>query len=161
MKKSILLATAAFAVLAMSACSGEKSCKGEACAKDGGKDVVYTGVMPAADCDGVRYTLHLDYDDEMTDGDYKLVETYIQADTLSATGYKDLKTFASEGDFTVNKQDGKTYLKLEKDAKDSSALSIDTPLYFVIDSDSTITMTNSSLETSSLPGMNYTLKIAE
>lgn len=159
MKKTIVLTTAALAMLSMAACSGEKSCKGEVCSKDCKDDVVYTGVMPAADCDGIRYTLLLDYDDDMTDGDYKLVETYIQADTLSPVGYTDIKSFASEGDFTVNKQDGKTYLKLQEETKNPSATGATT--FFLVDSDSTITMTNSDLEVSSIPGMNYTLKRAE
>lgn len=119
-------------------------------------DEVYTGVIPAADCDGIRYTLTLDYDDDAKDGDYKLVETYIQADSTSAIGYSDVKTFASEGDFTVNKKGDKTYLKLVKDQKDSQAGSAETPIYFVIDSDSTITMTNADLEIPATPG--YTLK---
>lgn len=159
MKKTFVLATAALAMLSMAACSGEKSCKGEACSKDSKNDVVYTGVMPAADCDGIRYTLLLDYDDDMTDGDYKLVETYIQGDTLSPIGYTDIKSFASEGDFTVNKQNGKTYLKLQEETKNPSATALTT--YFIVDSDSTITMANSDLEASTLPGMNYTLKRAE
>lgn len=154
------MGAAAMAMLSLAACSNNGSCNGSTC-KDNDKDMVYTGVMPAADCDGVRYTLTLDYDDDAKDGDYKLVETYIQADTTSMIGYKDLNSFASEGDFTVNKQGDKTYLKLVKDQKDSSANSVDGPLYFIVDSDSTITMANAELETSTTPGMNYTLKLAK
>ncbi len=160
MKKTMVLATAALAMLSMVGCSGNKSCKGEACTNKCDKDMVYTGVMPAADCDGIRYTLTLDYDDDARDGDYHLTETYLQADTLSATGYKDLATYASEGDFTISKQGDKTYLKLVKDPKDSSAEASDN-LYFVVDGDSTITMTNSHFEVSEMPGMNYTLKLAK
>lgn len=156
----MVLAAAALAMLSMVSCSGNKSCKGETCASKCDKDMVYTGVMPAADCDGIRYTLTLDYDDDGRDGDYHLTETYLQADTLSATGYKDLVTYASEGDFTVNKQGDKTYLKFVKDKKDSSAEASD-DMYFIVDSDSTITMSNSDLEVSAMPGMNYTLKLAK
>lgn len=160
MRKTILMAGAALLMLTMGACSNDKNCGDKACGHHDDMDKVYTGVIPAADCDGVRYTLHLDYDDHDNDGDYKLVETYLQADTVSALGYKDLRTFASEGDFTVEKQGEKTYLKLVKDVKDSSAGSIETPLYFLVDSDSTLTLTNQALEVPTTPGMNYTLKIA-
>lgn len=159
MNKIMLMAAAGVTMLSMAACTGTKCDKGASCSMSD-KEVVYTGVLPAADCDGVRYTLHLDYDDDATKGDYKLVETYLQADTLSALGYKDAQTFASEGDFTVGNQAGKTYLRLVKDAKDSSAEAADM-MYFVVDSDSTVTMANSDLEVSTLPGMNYTLKIAK
>lgn len=141
-------------MMSLAACQGNCS-KNGACNK-ADMDEVYTGVIPAADCDGIRYTLTLDYDDDAKDGDYKLVETYIQADSTSAIGYSDVKTFASEGDFTVNKKGDKTYLKLVKDQKDSQAGSAETPIYFVIDSDSTITMTNADLEIPATPG--YTLK---
>lgn len=156
MKKTILFAAAGMALLTFAACSGN-------CTKDGSChksdiDEVYTGVLPAADTDGVRYTLTLDYDDDANDGDYKLVETYMQADTTAVTGYSDVKTFTSEGDFKVIKKGDKTYIKLIKDQKDSQAGSVDTPIYFVVDSDSTITMTNDQFEVSTTPGMNYTLK---
>lgn len=160
MKKTLLMGAAALAMISMAACTGNKTtCDSATCAK-GDIDAVYTGVLPAADADGVRYTLKLDYDDNGTKGDYDLIETYILGDTISATGYKDGKTFTSEGDFTVTKQDGKTVIKLVKDQKDSAAGSIDTPIYFIVDSDSTITMTNQDLDVSTTPGMNYTLKLA-
>ncbi len=156
MKKSILMAGAALLTLGLASC-GSGSCDKGACDAKSDVDVVYTGVLPAADCDGVRYTLLLDYDDNNQEGDYTLVETYIQADTVSAIGYKDLQSFVSEGDFTVEKQGDKSYLKLVKDAKDSAAGSIDTPLYLLVDSESTLTLTNQDLEVSNTPGMNYTL----
>lgn len=155
MKKSILFSAAGLALLSLAACSGNCN-KGGKCAKSD-VDEIYTGVLPAADCDGIRYTLTLDYDDDGRDGDYKLVETYIQSDTTSVTGYSDIKSYASEGDFKVEKKGDKTYLKLIKDQKDSQAGSVDTPLYFVVDSDSTITMTDSNLQVSTT-GLNYTLR---
>ncbi|MDE6556081.1 MAG: copper resistance protein NlpE [Duncaniella sp.] len=156
MKKIVLMAGAALAMMSMVACSGDNKC-GSTCDNKCDGDVVFTGVLPAADAEGVRYTLALDCDDDCTKGDYKLVETYIKADTVSALGYKDAASFASEGDFTVVKNGDKTYLKLVKDAKDSSAQAADN-LYFVVDSDSTITMTNAQFEVSETPGMNYTLQ---
>ncbi len=160
MKKSIFMAAAAALMVFMGACSTKECQKGADCTK-ADKEEVYTGVLPAADCDGVRYTLHMDFDDEDNDGDYKLVETYLAADSTSAMGYKDVKTFKSEGDFTIEKQGDKTYYKLVKDVKDSMEGSADTPMYFVVDSDSTITMTNQNLEVSETPGMNYTLTVAK
>lgn len=160
MKKTMVLAAAGVVLLSMAACSGNKNCKDTACSKSDDKVEVYTGVLPAADCEGIRYTLHLDYDDA-NDGDYKLVETYLEADSTSAIGYIDAQTFSSEGDFSINKKGGITYIKLDKDVKDSSTGSIDTPIYFVVNSDATITMSNSDLEVSTIPGLNYTLKLAK
>lgn len=161
MKKIVLMAGAALVALGMASCGGnktegDKACNDKACEK-GDVEAVFTGVLPAADCDGIRYTLTLEYDADDKDGDYKLIETYIQADTTETTGYKDLRSVASEGDFTVNKQGDKTYLKLVKDAKDSAPEASDN-LYFVVDSETAITLTNSDLEVSTTPGMNYTLK---
>lgn len=160
MKKTALLGGAALLALAMTACG---NCGNKACGNDSkdGLDKVYTGVLPAADCDGVRYTLTLDYDHNQKDGDYDLVETYLRSDSTAMAGYKDIATYRSEGDFTVEKQGEKTYLKLVKDAKDSSTGSIETPLYFVVDSDSTLSMANAQLEVPETPGMNYTLKLGK
>lgn len=155
MKKALYMA-AAVALLGMSACTGA-SCDSKSCKAD--DDKVYTGVVPAADCDGVRYTLKLDYDDDhnYTDGDYDLVQTYIAADSTSALGYKDIRTVKSEGDFTVIKtKDGKTGLKLVEEVRRGQQ---GETMYFVVDSDSTLTMTNSDFETAA-SGLNYTLKLA-
>lgn len=160
MKKSLFMGAAALALFSLASCNS--NCKTDTCDKGkcDDKDVVYTGVLPAADCDGVRYTLALDYDHHDNDGDYHLVETYLKADSVAALGYKDVATFASEGDFTVVKQDGKTYLKLVKDVKDSSAKAV-ASLNFLVDSDSTITLVNDQLQPSENPALNYTLSIAK
>ncbi|MDE7153645.1 MAG: copper resistance protein NlpE [Muribaculaceae bacterium] len=160
MKKTILFSAAGLALLSLAACSG--NCQKGGCQKDGlcvksDIDQVYTGILPAADCDGVRYTLTLDYDDDGNDGDYKLIETYLKADTAVVTGYSDIKSFVSEGDFRVERKGDKTYLKLVKDRDDSQIGSVDTPIYFVVDTDSTITMTDSNLQVAT-SGLNYTLK---
>lgn len=159
MKKIVLMAGVALATLGFASCDSNKTAKTADDAANAPKeDVVdvYSGVLPAADCDGVRYTLTLEYDTDDNDGDYKLVEAYLQADSTAVGGFKDLKSYASEGDFTVTKKDGKTYLKLVKDAKDSQAEAADN-LYFVVDSENAITMTNSDYEVSANPDMNYTL----
>ncbi len=160
MKKIVLMAGVALATLGFASCDSNKTTNAAdataVTAQEKNVDAVYTGVMPAADADGVRYTLLLDYDNDDKDGDYTLVETYIQADTTATLGYKDLRSYVSEGDFTVEQKDGKSYLKLVKDAKDSSKDAADN-LFFLVDSDNSITMTNASLEVSETPGMNYTL----
>lgn len=159
MKKTI------FSLVALSILTlGAASCNQNRGDNPGLREEVFTGVLPAADALGVRYTLKLDFDDDhnYTDGDYDLVETYLYGDTLSATGTRDAASFKSEGDFTLEKnQNGKSYLKLVQNAKDSSAGSNGGPLYFLVDSDSTITMVNADLQPSETPGMNYTLKKAK
>lgn len=159
--KKLILGAAAMTLVMMAACSGNpgSGMPGKY------KDEVYTGVIPAADAAGVRYTLKLDYSDDhnYTDGDYDLVEVYLAGDSLSSTGYKDAARFKSEGDFTVIDGTGanssRKYLKLVQDARDSSAGSNAGPIYFLVESDSTIVMVNADLEPSATPGMNYTLKL--
>lgn len=168
MKKTFYITAACATLLMAGACSGNNKSAGiDKSAKAGDRTEVYTGVIPAADASGIRYTLKLDFDDDhnYTKGDYDLLETYFAGDSISPTGLKDLKSFTSEGDFTVEKgqgaNSGKTYLKLVQDAKDSSAGSNAGPLYFLVESDSTIVMVNSDLQPSETPGLNYTLKIAK
>lgn len=158
MKKIFLMAGAALAMMSMVACCGDqKSCTANSgCSND--DDKVFVGVMPAADCDGVFYTLALDYDDDATKGDYKMVEAYLQTDSLA--GLNVSASYASEGDFTVAKQGDKTYIKLVKDQKDSAAEASDN-VYFIVDSDSQLTMANDSLEVSTTPGLNYSLKLSK
>lgn len=140
------------ALFAMSACSNNNSRNS---GKETDDDMVYTGLLPAADTSGVRYTLSLDYDDDKnnSEGDYYLVETYLAKDSTSNE-----TSFKSEGDFTVEQKEGAKYLRLTADAKDSSA-GASRNLYFRVDSDSTLTMVNDSLEPSANPNLNYTLKL--
>lgn len=166
MKKSIYMLAAGLSMLTMAACSGNKTCNGDkscgGCA-DGDKKELYTGVVPAADTDGVRYMLSLEFDDDhnYNKGDYDLIETYLKADTTATTGYADGKSFKSEGDFTVMQKDGKSYLKLVQDVKDSEKGSNAGPIYFLVESDSTIVMVNSDLQVSENPDLNYTLKLSK
>ena len=79
------------ALFSMASCAGNqngKCCNSVECK---GGDKVYTGLLPAADAEGVRYTLKLDYDDDKNnmEGDYDLLETYVVGDSLSMTGHKD------------------------------------------------------------------------
>ncbi len=163
MKKTIYIAAAALSLMSMAACNSNQKSNGDQQGAAGDKKELYTGVLPAADTDGVRYSLELEYDDDhnYTDGDYDLLETYLEADTTSAVGFKDGKSYKSEGDFTVMDKDGKKYLKLVQDVKDSQEGSNVGPMYFLVDSDSTIVMVNSDLQVSETPGLNYTLKLAK
>lgn len=160
MKKPFYLAAAALAMLAMSACCGNKSCNNGNCEKM--DDMTYTGVVPAADGPGIRYTLKLDYEDDKNnmEGDYDLVESYLEADSVATNGVKDNVSYKSEGDFTVVEQNGKKYLKLVKDAKDSAPEAA-ANLYFEVTNDSTITMVNAELQPAANDSLNYSLKLVK
>ncbi|MBD5185803.1 MAG: copper resistance protein NlpE [Bacteroidales bacterium] len=157
MKKTYYLAAAVLGLATMASCSGNSSCNGT-CNSREKADEVYTGVLPAADADGVTYTLKLDYDDNNTKGDYDLTEQFMASDTTAA-GYKIQNTFQSEGDFTVNTKDGKKYIQLTPDVKDSDRGASTDVMYFLVENDSTITLVSSDLEASTMPGLNYSLKL--
>ncbi len=168
MKTTVLAGATALSMLALLAScgNGNKSCNGDkACSQNCDTDKVemYSGILPAADTDGVRYTLKLEYDkdDNFKKGDYELVEQYLAADSTAVGGYRDVKIFHSEGDFTVNTDQGKTVYRLIQDLKDSQAGSNAGPIYFVADNDSTLTMVNADLQPAGNPEMNYTLKLSK
>lgn len=159
MKKLILFLPA---LAIMASCVGNGN-SGARPAPDGAGNVnapdreeIYTGIMPAADADGIRYMLRLEFDGDhnFTKGDYDLYETYLTSDTTSSGNAVDGKTFRSEGDFIVEtgfpgNPNGR-YLKLVPDDKNGQSL------YFIVDSDSTITLTDSSLKPAEST-LNYTL----
>ncbi len=157
MKK--LIFAAGVAALAFTACNSGNTCKS---GSDGDKKELYTGVLPAADAEGVLYNLALDFDDDhnFTDGDYHLTETYLLADTVSGKSL-DGRSFKTEGDFKVETRtvDGKEiqYLKLTPEADETVGNGSNDVLYFIIDSDNAITLTDAEL---SMPvdSLNYTLK---
>ncbi len=160
----LLYVAAAAAMTFMASCSGsnQKADENAAATADTTatetEDVVYTGILPAADAAGIRYTLSLDY----TDGDYELTQTYLDFDSISPDGYKDGQAFQSEGNFTVEDATpataGKKHLRLVSKASESAPA--DT-LYFLIDSDSAITLVGADLQPSETPGLNYTLTQGE
>lgn len=158
MKKLVYFAAVAVSMISMASCSGNKCGDGK-CAER--PDEVYSGILPAADADGISYTLKLDYDDDKgnKEGDYDLNETVLTADS---TGFNHKATYLSEGDFTVMEKDGKKYIKLVKDAKESNASAAST-LTFLVSSDSTLTMVNDqTLEAApDSVGLNYTLKLTK
>lgn len=163
MKKTFYSLAAVIALLSTGACTSNTKTSAD---HRGDIKETYSGILPAADVDGIRYTLKLDYDEDRdyAYGDYDLVETYLTSDSLSASGYTDKETFKSEGDFSVEQgkgnMSGKKYLKLIPDAKDAAG-SGSGPLYFLIESDSTIIMVNESLQPSETPGLNYTLQLVK
>lgn len=152
MKKSIF-ALASAVVLMAASCSNEKKaaeatepvCE-EACVE------VYSGVLPAADAEGVLYDLKLEYNEEGV-GTYTLNETYMVADTTATN-----VTVATEGDFVVENKDGKKYIALTKDATKATDEEVNDTIFFLVDSDSTITMVNAELEPA-VTDLNYTLNL--
>lgn len=159
----LLYVAAAAAMAFMASCSGSNQKADENAAADAAtatetQDIVYTGILPSADAAGIRYSLTLDYGD----GDYELTETYLDFDSVSPSGYKDGQAFKSEGNFTVEDATpataGKKHLRLISKAAENA--SPDT-LYFLIDSDSAITLVGADLQPSETPGLNYTLTQGE
>lgn len=146
----------ALAALALTACGTKKS--DTAAATDtatptANEYVYYEGVLPAADADGVRYSLTLDYDDDNPDkGDYKLTETYIKGDSA-------VSSFLTEGDFDVKTgtpaNSAARYLVMVPEVEDGAAPA-DT-MYFLAETDSTLTLVGEDLSKSVNPGLNYTI----
>lgn len=177
MKKTVFFAASVLALAGLASCSGNNKncnndstcCNAENCPAgttfdhDGDMMQTYTGVLPAADADGVRYTLTLKYDkdDNFREGDYGMIETFVVADSTATTGYKDTKSFRSEGDFTVGEKDGKKFLRLVQDVKDSQPGSNAGPIYLLADSDTTLTMVNAELQPAENSELNYTLTLSK
>lgn len=156
---------AAAAALLMAACTSNQKQTNDTTATPSASDnqeVVYAGVLPAADAAGIQYTLTLDYDDDNNSGDYSLIETTLDYDSVSPAGYKNGAVFTSKGDFTVEEAtpatNGKKYLKLVEDTQGAPGAG---PIYFLIDSGSAITMVGEDLQPAASPDMNYTLTIQE
>lgn len=160
MKKLFFVAVAALSMLGFAACSNsQKSC--DSCDKaaddkccHGDVTEAYSGLLPAADAAGVRYTVVLDYDDDNhgTEGDFEMVQTYMVADTASASGLADKASFFSEGDFTRGNSATGDYIKLVSKTGDVT--------YFLVTSDSTLVLVGEALQPSD-SGLNYTLQRAK
>lgn len=143
--KTLTYIAAAAAMLSLAACSGKQAAE-TAAQDEAATDTVvtetYVGVLPAADADGVQYSVVLNYTGD-NEGQYEMVQSYLVGDSIGAT-------FTSAGDFTVGTNDNGKYITLA--AQDSTQ-----NVYFVVASDSTITMVDATLTPSETPGMNYTL----
>ncbi len=159
---------ALFAALGFSSCCN-KSCdnsdKAASADKSGDKEVLYSGILPAADAQGTVYTLKLEFDadNNFTDGDYTLVETTLASDSVAASGLKDLTASYTKGDFTkASKEvDGATveYIQLKPDAKDALGTPSAASLYFIVNPDESLTMVSADLQKAVDPALNYTLTV--
>ncbi|WP_373800029.1 copper resistance protein NlpE N-terminal domain-containing protein, partial [Bacteroides heparinolyticus] len=89
-------------------------------------EVVYKGILPAADGPGIQYVLKLDNINSTEEGTYTLETTYLEAEGAG----KD-KSFTSKGKKQDVNNEKKTAIKLIPDDSD-------TPIYFVIVNDSTL-----------------------
>lgn len=150
MKKLLFSACAALVLAGMAACSGKQAAADNTADETAAEKTAYTGILPAADCDGVWYTLQLN------DGKYDMIETYFALDTTATVGIAEILSVKSEGDYTVVEGEGdnagKTYLKLAQATDDSAAQT----LYFLQATDSTLTMVNAEFEAPATPDY-YTL----
>lgn len=153
MKKSIF-AIASAVVLMAASCSNEKKAAEatEPAAEEVAVVEVYSGILPAADAEGVLYDLTLNYNEDGV-GTYTLNETYMVADTTATN-----VAVATEGDFVVTDKDGKKYIALTKDATKATEEEANDTIFFLVDSDSTITMVNAQLEPAATD-LNYTLTL--
>ena len=96
---------------------------------------VYKGLLPAADCSGIEYTLGID---TMNDS-YQLTTVYIDAE---GTG-KNL-SFTSEGKRSMihrgEGEDARVFYKLTPCGKDTASV------YFMVVNDSTLRLVNTDLQ---------------
>lgn len=165
MNKFVLLGAAAAAAVGLSACnnSNGQSVDPSASNGKGDKEVLYSGVLPAADAFGSVYTLKLDFDDDnnYTDGDFQLVENTLSVDTLG--NVTNLTASYNEGDFRKLSKvvDGATveYIQLTPDAKDALGTPSASSMYFIVNADQSLTMVNADLQKSETEGLNYTLTV--
>lgn len=162
MNKSFYLMATIVAAVGLSACSSTtdknstESSTPITKSENSDKTEVFSGVMPAADASGISYTIEFNYngDSNHTNGDFEMTQTYLVGDAGTSKSPRDTETFHSDGNFTVETpSSGAKYLKLVPGNSKSDADNY----YFVITSDSTITMVDSSLKPSENSQLNYTL----
>lgn len=155
MKKQTIMGLAVIAALGLGACNESKTSSAASCGQpkcDNDKEVLYSGILPAADAQGTVYTLKLEFDDDnnYTDGDYMLVENSLAADEEAASGLKEAATSYTKGDFVKESKDVDgakvEYIRLTPDAKDSLGAPSASSLYFVINADESLTMVGADLQ---------------
>ena len=146
MKKHYLLIAAGLVTLMSCSQNSQKAtATDETAATD--RVEVYKGVLPAADTEGIEYTVNLEYDADSnyTDGDFTMTQVY-----MSET---DPATFTSKGDFAVltgtPESSSQRYLRLVAEENPSDTT------YFIVTNDSTITLVGSDLTPSVV--MSYDL----
>ncbi|MDE6498581.1 MAG: hypothetical protein K2L21_07975 [Muribaculaceae bacterium] len=163
--KKVLFMMLAVASLGFVSCNKCDTKAAPAADKGGDKEVLYSGILPAADAQGTVYTLKLDFDDDhnYTDGDFTMVENTLAADTVAASGLKEVATSYTKGDFRKESKqvDGATveYIRLIPDAKDALGAPSAASGYFVVNEDGSLTMVGADLTKSVNPELNYTLTV--
>lgn len=163
MKKVLfmMLAVASLGLVSCDKCDSKAAPAG----KGGDKEVLYSGILPAADAQGTVYTLKLEFDDDhnYTDGDFTMVENTLAADTVAASGMKEVATSYTKGDFRKESKqvDGATveYIRLLPDAKDALGAPSAASGYFIVNEDGSLTMVGADLTKSVNPELNYTLTV--
>ena len=107
---------------------------------------VYEGTLPAADGPGIRYVLTLNMLADANDTTYTLDMTYLDAD-----GQGKDKTFTSAGKPQMIQ---KTVKNKKKSALKLTPNDGSEPVYFVIANDTTLTLSNDSLQ-EAVSDLNY------
>lgn len=151
------LALITIGTLYLVSCSDQKVPKSDR--NDDSEERLYTGLLPAADTDGIRYTLHLEYDEDhnFKGGEYHLIQTYLVEDTTQNMHTRDIHSSNAEGTFEQISGSGDDYalkyIKLTPDRNSNGDR-----LYFLIESDSTLVLVDEQLKPSQNPQLNYTLR---
>ena len=147
MKKVIMLA-AVVAALASCQSKANKAAEAEAdsIAIEAMSTEVYEGTLPAADGPGIRYVLTLNMLADANDTTYTLDMTYLDAD-----GQGKDKTFTSAGKPQMIQ---KTVKNKKKSALKLTPNDGSDPVYFVIANDTTLTLSNDSLQ-EAVSDLNY------
>lgn len=110
----------------------------------------YEGILPAADCPGIRYHLTIKAPKHSGDGTFKLIQTYMEANngkdqTFTTTG----KRYTLRGDAT--NKDATVWQLIPENGN--------TPINFLVeDGGEKLTLLNSELEKSN-SGLNYSLRL--
>lgn len=161
MNLKLYIASSIALLIAAGACSDKsrnstQSETPEKIARDGG-DLIYSGVLPAADTPGIATILLLDFDDHSDiEGDYTYTEKSLGNDGFTATSEGDFHIITTKTDSTDLR-----YIRLTPDEDDNTVDGKKTPgivRYFLIDNDSTLTMTDSTLMRPA-SGLPYNLQL--
>ena len=134
--------SAALMICALAACSNKNTqtetttTAEETTAQEETHAVTYTGTLPAADCDGIKYTLTFTPTDH-DNGTYALEQVYLTEPNAT--------TFNESGDYQIIDHDGKQYIRTEKKPASAGSTAGDVA-YYVMASDSTIVLTGPDFE---------------
>lgn len=147
------------AAMALAACSNSKTCDKNCDKADASDDVkvTYAGEIPGAD-GTYKYDLVMEYDDNGTKGDYVMTQTVVGQDVAPIVTKGDFKVYTPTNDSKDQK-----YIQLTPDHNDRASeakAASDEVYYFLIDSDSTLTMVGADLQPAA-SGLNYTLTVVK